>query len=278
MRTRGSSRRARGAAIGDRLGGVLGLALLLATGCADLSNDPTVASSLEFARLPFPSVAIGDSLRDTLGVAHPVRAIARTLGGEEIAEAPLRYTVRESAVAIDSLTGHLVPGATLTPGEVNVIARFAESLQVATRLRITRAPDTAARTDDASLTTSPGAIGQNAVELNSVAFEVRVQSRDNAGALAGTADWLVRFALVRPANPGNDTTAAVFLIDDNDRRSQFDTTASSGLASRRIRVRADRFPAPGVAVDTVEVDAAVMRRGQPVPGAPVRIRIPVRRP
>jgi hypothetical protein len=246
--------------------------------CADLSNDPTAVASLEFAPLAFPAVELGDSLRDTLGVARPVQAIARALDGAEITDAPLRYAAREVRVAIDSLSGHVVPQATLSPGEVEIVARFAESLQVGARLRVTRGPDTVARTDTASLTTSPGAIGAGVVERNSVPIEVRVQGRDEAGARVAVADWLVRFAVVRPANPGNDTAAAVFLIDDAGRRSQVDTTAGSGLASRRVRVRPDRFPAAGAPTDTVEVEAVVVRRGQPVPGAPVRLRIPVRRP
>ena len=257
---------------------VSGLALA-AVACADVSNSPTQVASLEFVRVPVPAIEIGDSLRDTLGIAVPVRAIARSLSGEEILDAPLRYTARESLLVIDSLSGHVVPDSSMRPGEVNVVARFADALQIATRLRITRRPDTAFRTDTASLRLTPGAIGQTAVDSNSVAIEVRVQGPDTTGTRVGIADWLVRFAVVQPANPGNDTTAAVFLIDDNARPSRFDTTASAtGLASRRVRVRESLFPAAGVSEDTVVVEAAVVRRGQPVAGAPIRIVVPVRRP
>jgi hypothetical protein len=54
-----------------------------------------------------------------------------------------------------------------------------------------------------------------------------------------------------------------------------DTTGSDGFASRRVRVRSSRFPAAGITVDTIEVVAAVMRKGAPVRGAPVRILVPV---
>jgi len=87
--------------------------------------------------------------------------------------------------------------------------------------------------------------------------------------------WLVRFAVVRPANRLNDTAAAVYLVDDRGRAGQVDTTGTEGLASRRVRVRSSRFPAAGAAVDTIEIEAAVMVRGEPVGGAPVRIRVPV---
>lgn len=262
-----------------RLAALVGGLVPALAACADVSDSPTQVASLEFARSPVPAIEIGDSLRDTTGVAVPVRAIARSLSGEEIVEAPLRYAARESLVLIDSLSGHVVPDSSMVPGEVNVVARFAEALQIATRLRITRRPDTVARTDTASLRLTPGAIGQTAVDSNSVAIAVRVEGPDASGVRVGVADWLVRFAVVQPANPGNDTTAAVFLIDDNARPSAFDTTASpTGVASRRVRVRESLFPAVGVREDTVVVEAAVMRRGLPVPGAPVRIHVPVRRP
>jgi hypothetical protein len=258
---------------------LLGIGALGVIACADLADGPTDAASLEFEPFAFPSVEIGDSLRDTTGVARPIRAIARTLGGAEIPEAPLRYAARESLVVIDTLTGHLVPDTSLSPGQINLIARFASSLQIAARIPTTRGPDTVARTDTASLVTSPDAIGPTAIDRNSVAFSVQVQGRDRSGTRVNVEHWLVRFAVVSPANPRNDTTAAVFLIrEDNARPSSLDTTANNGLASRRIRVRPDLFPRPGLTVDTVVVEAAVMRRGAPVPGAPVRIRIPVRRP
>jgi hypothetical protein len=268
-----------------RVGGAWRAALLAALGvglasaaCAEIGTDPAVPASIEFAKPPFPAVAVGDSLRDTLGVAVPLRAIVRNISGEEIVDAPLRYLSRDTLLRVDSLTGQVFARGRPTTNPVSVAARFEQSLQILTALRVTTAPDTAFRTDTAALRSlvSEGVIG--AIDSNTVAVEVRVQGRDEAEALQNVNGWLVRFAVVRPANRLNDTAAAVYLVDDRGRVGQVDTTGTDGLASRRVRVRSSRFPATGVAVDTIEIEAAVMVRGAAVRGAPIRIRVPVGTP
>ncbi len=258
------------------IGALLAAAAGVAAACADLGSDPAVPASIELARLAFPAVAVGDSLRDTLGVAQPVRAILRNVSGDVIEEAPVRFLSRDDALLVDSVTGHLLALRRPTANPVNVAVRFANALQIQAQVRITNAPDTAFRTDSASLVAFLPDAAIGSADSNSVAVEVRLQYKDSTtDALANSADWLVRFAVVSPANVRNDTTAAVFLVDDRGRASQVDTSSGNGLASRRVRVRPTQFPAAGVARDTVEVEAAVWRRGRPVGGAPVRILVPV---
>jgi hypothetical protein len=246
--------------------------------CAEIGTDPAVPASIEMARLPVPAVAVGDSLRDTLGVAVPLRALVRNVQGDVIEDAPVRYLSRDPQLVIDSVSGHVFARDLPTQNPVNVAARFEPSLQILAQLRVTNAPDTAFRTDAASLPrlVSEGVIG--AADSNSVAVEVRLQFRGEADALQNVNAWLVRFAVVRPANLGNDTAAAVYLVDDRGRASQVDTTGTNGLASRRVRVRASRYPASGASADTIEVQAVILRRGVAVPGAPVRILVPVGSP
>ncbi len=269
---RSSAKRARAMRAASRV--AVG-ALLAAAACAEIGTDPAVPASIELAPLAFPSVAIGDSLRDTLGVAHPVRAILRNVSGDVIDEAPVRFLSRDDALLVDSLTGYVFALRRPTANPVRVAARFENALQILAQVRITNAPDTAFRTDTASLVAFLPDAAIGSADSNSVAVEVRLQYKDSTQALANSADWLVRFAVTSPANLRNDTTAAVFLVDDRGRAGQLDTTSGTGLASRRVRVRATQFPAAGVALDTVEVEAAVWRRGVPVRGAPVRILVPV---
>lgn len=259
-----------------------GLALIaigVGMACAQIGTDPSVPASLEIAPFPFPAVAVGDSLRDTLGVAIPIRAIVRNIGGDAIVDAPLRYLSRDtlSRLLVDSISGHVFAVGLPTPNPVSVAARFGQSLQILAQVRVTNAPDTAFRTDSAALRrlVSEGVIG--AADSNTVAVQLRAQYRNDARVLQNVNAWLVRFAVVRPANRTNDTMAAVYLVDEVGRPSQIDTTGTDGFASRRVRVRASRFPAVGVAQDTIELEAAVMRRGAPVAGAPVRFLVPVTR-
>ncbi len=255
-------------------------AAAVAAGCAQIGTDPDVPASIEALPLPFPSIAIGDVLRDTLGVEQPLRAVLRNVRGDIIADAPVRWLyvqyARDSALEVDSVTGH-IRALSLPTGTAQVAARYASSLQILLPIRVTNAPDTAFRADSAHLVGFVPDTGRLGADSNSVAVTVRLQYRNATNVLQNADHWLVRFTVVRPANLANDTTAAVFLMDDNRRPSQLDTT-TAGLASRRVRVRPLQFPATGVDVDTVEVEAMVMRQGVPVPGAPIRILVPVSSP
>jgi hypothetical protein len=263
--------------------GVAGAAVALLSACADVSTDPAVAASIEAAPLAFPSIAIGDSLRDEAGVAQPIVALARNANGEVIEDAPIRYlylqAARDSALTIDSVTGHIVAERLPSGSPVQIAARFGTALQVLIPVRVSNAPDTVFRTDDASIVGFVPDTGSRGVDQNSAAVEVQVRYRDANDAFQNVGDWLVRFSLVYPENPSNDTTAAVFLIGaETARPSQLDTTASTGLASRRVRVRPALFPASGKLRDTVVVEARVFRRGDAVQGSPLTILVPVASP
>lgn len=262
-----------------RIGRMLALTAIGVTAasvaCAEIGTDPTVPASLEIARFPFPSVAVGDSLRDTLGVAFPVRAIVRNIAGDVIEDAPLRYLSRDTMLVVDSVTGHVFARDLPATNPASVAARFEQALQILATVRVTNAPDTAFRTDSAALPALVSEAVIGAADSNTVAVQVHVRYRTDTDVLQNVNAWLVRFAVVYPANLLNDTAASVYLVDDRGRANQIDTTGTDGFASRRVRVRSSRFPASGVAADTIEVEAAVMRRGVPVAGAPVRIRVPV---
>jgi hypothetical protein len=88
--------------------------------------------------------------------------------------------------------------------------------------------------------------------------------------------WPVRFEIISPANPTNDTTKSVYLVDDAGRASVVDTTDTFGVAGRKVRVRAALFPT-GAATESVTVRATATYKGQPLKGAPVLIFLPVKR-
>lgn len=248
--------------------------------CAQIGTDPSVPASIEAAPLAFPAIAIGDSLRDTLGVAQPVRALVRNIQGDVIADAPIRFLYvqagRDTAVVVDSITGHVRVLEQPAAGPVQIAARFENALQVLIPLRVTRQPDTVFRTESVRIVGFVPDTGRKGADENSAAVTVRVQYRDANAALQNVGDWLVRFVVVQPANPANDTTLAAFLMNDNARPMSLDTTDAAGLASRRLRMRPDMlFPPGSPTSDTIVVEARLWKRGVPVPGAPVRIAVPV---
>jgi hypothetical protein len=257
--------------------------LVIAAACADIVTDPLVPVTIEAEPQAFPSIAIGDVLRDTLGNEQPIRVTVRNIQGDVIEDAPIRYLYvqaqRDSALEVDSTTGRVLVRKQPAAGQLQIAARYAFALQVLIPVIVTNEPDTAFATDtDLRLVGFVPDTGRRGVDSNSVSVGTRVQYKNATQALQPVNDWLVRYAIVRPANQTNDTTASVFLVNENGRPSQIDTTDGSGSASRRVRVRPLLFPAAGRTVDTVEVEAMIWRRGQPVKGAPIRILIPVSSP
>ena len=250
------------------------------TACAEIGLGPNEAAAIELDPFPSPSVVVGDTLRTIDGVVSPVRARVFNVRGELIGDAAPRYLYADynidSALAIDSATG-IVVAKTLVAGDKRIAARIGGTLQVLRGIRIVPRPDSVSGTSLTEIlgTTVPdtGRLGQ---ESNSTkALSVTVRHRDG-NAVSPVRSWPVRFQLVSPANPTNDTMAAVYLVDDQGRASMLDTTDDSGAAGRRVRVRALQFPV-GAAVESVVVRATVTYRGQPLKGSPVRITAPVRR-
>lgn len=265
------------------LGGIA--AVVVTAACAEVGTGPDVPASIELAPFAYPSVVVGDSLRDSLGVLAPVRAIVRNSAGEVITGARATYlyadATRDTALRVDSLTGIVSGRATVAQGRI--AARIGTSLQVLRPLIATVRPDTVFRgtaTEGLIVSLLPDT-GRTRAQGNTTG-DVAVQVRNRQGATpVGVSGWLVSFRLIRPANPTNDTTLGAFLVTDGLAASVVDTTSSDGTAARRVRVRPALFPvANGTArvTDSVIVEATTRYRGQIVRGGPVRIVVPVIRP
>lgn len=250
--------------------------------CAEIGTGVETPAAIEMTPFPSPSVVVGDTLRTVGGVVAPVVAIVRNTAGDAISNAPVRYLYadfnRDSALSVDSVTGIVVARKAIA-GEAWIAARVGGSLQVIRNLLVTIAPDTLeAPAQPFTLTTTLPDTGRQGAQANA-SQSLQVALRNIKGAVPTPVNgWVVRYGLRRPLNASNDTTAAVFLVDDQGRVSAIDTTDASGNAGRRIRVRAASFPAGAAGTtDTVEVLVEASLRGQPVRGAPRLIRVAVRR-
>lgn len=257
--------------------GLAGLAIAgVLSACQQIGTDPEVPAAIELAPFPSPAVVVGDTLRNLAGAVAGVQAIVRNVAGDVIDKAPVRYLYadynRDSALLVDSLTGRVVARKAIT-SEARIAARIGSSLQVLRPIQLTLRPDSVERSGTPPLMTTT--FPDTGRTVNTTA-ELAVTVRNIQGTTANPVNgWVVRFELVRPVNAANDTTGAAYLVDDRGRASVLDTTDYSGLAGRKVRVRAGRFPTTGT--DTVEVRAVVSYRGQVLRGAPVRLIAPVRR-
>jgi hypothetical protein len=269
-----------------RAGAALMVALVL-TACAEVGSGPDVPAAIEISELPSPSVVIGDTLRNVAGIVSPVRATVRNLNGDVIAGAAVRYLYadfgRDSAIAIDSVTGIVRAVRALVGGsEGRLGARVGASLQVLKTVAVVPRPDTVDRLGQAAIATFVTTLadtGRSGANNNSApALTVVVRNIDALTSVASNVrTWPVRFEVLTPANPTNDTTQSVFLVDDSGRPSVLDTTDQSGIAGRRIRIRAQRFPASGDTASVV-VRAIVTYKGIALRGSPFRLVLPVRKP
>lgn len=250
--------------------------------CVEIGTGPNDAAAIELTPFASPSIVIGDSLRDINGALARITAIVRNIRGEEIADAPVRFLyadfARDSALVVDSASG-VVYATRAATGEARIAARVGTTLQVLRTLTVTTRPDTmsvAGEIVEELVTSLPDTGRLNDNPNRSAPVGVTVRHRDST-ALTGVNAWLVRFQVVDPANLANDTTAAVYLVNEAGRPSTIDTTDAGGSAARRVRVRAALFPAGGAERDTVAVEVITSYRGIAVGGAPDTILVPVRR-
>ncbi len=265
------------------LGALLCALLVAAGGCAEIGTGPSEAAAIEMTPFPSPSVVIGDTLRNVAGVVTPIRAVVRNVSGEPIVDAPVRYlyadALRDSALAVDTATG-IVRALRASKTDARLAARIGGSLQVLRSLIVTTRPDSVDRVGQSPIvlftTTLPDTGRSGASANSSPALTVVVRHVESATAVSAVNGWPVRYELVSPTNASNDTTASVFLVDDQGRASVLDTTDAGGVAGRKVRLRAQQFPV-GAAIDSVIVRAIVTYKGVVLKGAPFRLALPVRR-
>ncbi|MDQ6611836.1 MAG: hypothetical protein M3Y64_05340, partial [Gemmatimonadota bacterium] len=215
-------------------------------------------------------------------IALPLKAIVRNLKGAILPNAPVRYVyadaTRDSAIFVDSITGYIValkPLNVATP-TARIAARIGSSLQIVRSVAVTVRPDSADRGASTSvatlLVTQPDG---SATAVSNTSASLGVFVRHFGDVITAVPNWLVKYEVLLPANPGNDSTKSAFLVDESQKVSNIDTTDAGGSAARYVRVRANTFPATADA-DSVVVLATVSYQGKNVKGAPIRFVVPVK--
>lgn len=223
--------------VGRRLRHVLAVpvvasAVVALSACIELTVDPKQIAAIEFLAPPNPGIVLGDTLRDTLGVAVRLQAKVFDAGGDLVPDAPLYF------VATDTFT-HLAGGNYLvankdTVGTSKVYAVTGQLQSVVRTMAIIRAPDSIAfspATEDTIRIKVP-ATGTSID--TSKAITVRVRSGAQlVNAVRVRFEFERRGTILAPKD-----TATYAMVTTGARLSAIDTTDASGNASRTIRVRA----------------------------------------
>jgi hypothetical protein len=244
--------------------------LVIGLACGEVPTLPGGVAYISPVILPSPAVALGDTLRDSLGVVTPLKLFAIDNAGDTIRTVTPLFVVTTVPGKSVSLTA-----ANLAIGDS---VRTAEIVgQVGTRLQTPRAAlDVVLQPDSLAASSSTSARfpapGTGAVTSRvSLAVSVTSPPSTTATSRAGVKSIIVRYAVTRifPATATLPDTTLV-LVDESGRfllptgRTASDTTDASGTATRDIR-------AIPLGFDSVEVTARANNlRGVPLKGSPIR--------
>lgn len=237
-------------------------ALCALAACTDIPSGANAVASIQFDSLPFPSVVLGDTLRDITGKISPVTARAFAYGGRQIADAPFRYFALDRGLTVDSITGRVI-GDSVRTTPARVLATVA-GLQAVLPIPVVFRPDT--------LVISHG--------RDSLSYSLTDSTLNISPALSLTlrhtltrSDSLVRSYLVSFAITNQSDTLAAQLVSESGVSSPMDTTDASGVASRQIRIRPTRLKSVN---DSILVSASVRYRGAHVRGSPALLVLKVK--
>lgn len=269
------------------------VALVVAAACSDVPSDPNTPFSIEFNRAPTPSVVLGDTLFDSLGIAAPLRARVFNSNGDEIVGAHVTYHVvafdpdsvpatnpanRDSVpLTVDSITGFVL-------GKESAIfaGKHARVYAQAGKLQSDTVGIIAIRSADTLIASGPVTDTLSFLNLDTLplspALIATVRHTSDAPVTAADSavpSYLVWFRIVQPAA---GDTSYVMTVNGNRKHSEIDTTDATGTASRQVRIRRVNFPfdkaadTSGFISDTVIVEVSAYRAyGAAVPGSGARI-------
>ncbi len=238
--------------------GALAVASMLACG-----EVPTLDQGIAYISpviLPAPAVAIGDTLRDSLGRATPLRIEAFGRNDEPLPDPGATFlpVILPSPVAIDVATGIVTAIDTTTAVHtVQLVGRVGGKLQTTqASLLVVPQPDSLDRT-------SPEVKDARVPALDTL--RVTVTGINRSKSRVAVPGIIVRYRITKVYGSGADSASAFLTLDGGvisrpDSLMAVDTTDASGLASRTLVVA-------GQGVDSVVVFAhARSLRGVPLKG------------
>lgn len=241
------------------------LGIVAAAAALSCGEVPTLDGGIAYISpiiLPAPAVAMGDTLRDSLGTVTPLRIEAFGRNDEQLPDPPATFlpTLVPSTIAI-SETGIVTAGAASTVQTVQIVGRVGSKLQTTTAsLLVVPQPD--------SLDPGSSAVTQGKLPAIDT-LRVAVTGVNPAGTRVGVPGIIVRYRITGVFGSGASAATAILTLDGGtvsrpDSSAAVDTTDTSGSASRTLVVA-------GTKVDSVVVLVrARSLRGVPLKGDSLR--------
>lgn len=231
---------------------VLGAATWWLASCRDIPAPDNGILSISGILLPSPGLVAGDTMRDSTGLAAPLRLIAFAASGQPIDPQPVPVFV-----ALD--TGALVSGQWLIGSRegssVRIVGGVGSLQSQVAIVKVTLSPDTIAAADSTQHTKTYTLVAGDTV-VNSAELATRVVHRGTTD--SGVEAVIVRYTIAR-APPGNGMGPTVVLVSGNASSAR-DTTDAGGRASRVARLRLATLTS--AAPETTAVSATASYRGR----------------
>jgi hypothetical protein len=227
----------------------------IALACTKIPTADDSVLSFSVNPLPSPSVVVGDTLRDSLGVVRPITVSAFNFQGGSIPSPKVRFSSADRGIHVDSLTGIVTGDSVRTGARIIVsVGSVLSPVQISVSLR----PDSAAPLNARdSLLYS---LTDTTVNVSNPMGLTLLHGKGTDSAVVG---YNVSFRVISPAG-----TIAQLVNDNGAGGTTADTTDASGNASRRIKLNVLQLTN---ATDSVVVLASASYRGVQVRGSPVRL-------
>jgi hypothetical protein len=244
----------------------------VALACGEVPTVPLGVAYISPVILPAPAVALGDTLRDSLGVVTPLKVYGIDNAGDTVTGLTPVFVV----TTVPGKSVHLTP-TNLAIGDsirtATVVGQVGTRLQTpAASLDVVRQPDSIAASSAATARFPAASTG---TVTSTVPLAVSITSPPTGTvARTGVKSIIVRYLVTRifPASASIPDTTLV-LVDESGRfrlptgRESRDTTDPSGTASRQIR-------AIPLGFDSVEISVTASNlRGIPLKGSPIRFLV-----
>jgi hypothetical protein len=209
-------------------GAGLGVLAWLLASCLDVPAPEGGILSLSPVRLPSPGLVVGDTMRDSTGVAAPLQVVAYDAAGTPVQGAAISFVVIDTMPAAH-LSGPFLIGDTV--GTVRVIGST-EALQTQpTSLKVTLSPDTMVAADSI-VHRRKYTLGV----IDSVDANIATTVQHRVGTVtSGVESVVVRYA-IEQSPTGINNAQTMFLVNGNV-PSERDTSDATGRASRTARLR-----------------------------------------
>ncbi|MGH7647351.1 MAG: hypothetical protein ACREND_04490 [Gemmatimonadaceae bacterium] len=244
-----------------RAAGVALLIAAVAAACTEVGTNPNTPVAIQLDAPASPSVILGDTLRDSLGVAAPLHVTVFNFKNESIPGIPVSFLAADSthSVSVDSTLGIVVGHA--------LVGRV---LVVATALGLQSIPDTIAVVDTPSVMI-PQDSARDSIDfsfaggLRDTALTVRVRLLHLPDS-AAVPDYLVRYAIVHPAPFDNTDSTNVQLVNPASQPEVVDTTDATGTTALSLRIT----PFTHAFNDSIVLEIRATAPGGLPSGSPVR--------